>query len=172
MIFRPDRSISSRNSAGFTLIEVMVVVVIVALMGGISMLALQQALSRPLSGQADQLQDWLESLVDRARLQGTTYGVRIEAQQWRALVYYRGQWLPLNEPAPFSMEGELELVLESRNRAEEDEAALPVLTLSAAGMEPDSFELQQSTADTPRFEFRWDSDERRLVRDNLQGGSR
>lgn len=172
MIRRPDRRSAARYSAGFTLIEVMVVVVIVALMGGISMLALQQALSRPLGGQADQLQDWLESLTDRARLQGTTYGVRVEAQQWQALVYYREQWLPLNEPAPFSMGGELELVLASRNNAEDDQEALPVLTLSAAGMEPDSFRLQQAMADAPLFEFRWQSDERRLVRDNLQGGAR
>lgn len=172
MIPRADRFAYPRRSAGFTLIEVMVVVVIVALMGGISMLALQQALSRPVSGQADQLQDWLEDLADRARLQGSTYGVRLEDREWQALVYYREQWLPLNAPAPFSMGGGLELVLESADGGEDDEEALPVLTLSAAGMEPDRFWLQQSTANAPLFEFRWASDERRLVRDNLQGGDR
>lgn len=161
-----------RRSAGFTLIEVMVVVVIVAVMGGISMLALQQALARPLSGQAEQLQAWLDALAERAVLQGLTYGVRPTQQHWQPVVYYRGQWLPLAEPAPFSLTEQLELVLmPAAYTTNNDDESLPLLILSAAGMEPSNFRLQQAETGQARFEFNWQADEQQLVWRNLQGGA-
>ena len=166
------RSTLGRN-AGFTLIEVMVVVVIVAVMGGISMLALQQALARPLSGQAEQLQAWLDALGERAVLQGLTYGVRPAQQHWQAMVYYRGQWLPLAEPAAFRLSEQLELALmPAADTADNDNEWLPLLTLSAAGMEPNNFRLRQAETGQALFEFSWQADEQQLVWRNLQGGAR
>ena len=168
-----SQHLSQCRSAGFTLIEVMVVVVIVAVMGGISMLALQQALARPLSAQAEQLQAWLDALAERAVLQGLTYGVRPAQHHWQAVVYYRGQWLPLAEPAAFSLSEQLELVLmPAADTADHDNEWLPRLTLSAAGMEPNNFRLRQTGTGQALFEFSWQADEQQLVWRNLQGGAR
>lgn len=90
-----------RPSSGFTLLEVMVVVVIVGLLAGFSALALNQASERPLRSESERFADWLQMVTDSALLQGVAYGLAEQQGEWQLLVYYRGQWWPAAQPEPF-----------------------------------------------------------------------
>jgi len=89
------------RAAGFTLLEVMVVVVIVGLLAGFSALAINQASDRPLRGEAERFADWLQMVGDSALLQGVAYGLGEDDKGWQLLVFYRQQWWPAAQPEPF-----------------------------------------------------------------------
>lgn len=90
-----------RRNSGFTLLEVMVVVVIVGLLAGFTALAINQASERPLRGEAERFADWLQMVADSALLQGVAYGLGESEEGWQLLVFYRQQWWPAAQPAPF-----------------------------------------------------------------------
>ena len=91
-----------RGQHGFTLIEIMVVVVIVTLMLSFGYVGFNQLLERRVSQDMQSLQHWLQTASDRAQLEGAVYGVRIEDQQLRFLTYRQGFWLPVLQQAPWA----------------------------------------------------------------------
>ncbi len=102
---------------GFTLIEIMVVVMIIATMSAISLLALNQASDRRYETEADKLLIWLQQISERASLEGAAYGIVPESDperegeatpsaiiRLRVVVYYRMRWVAVSAPEPFLLE--------------------------------------------------------------------
>jgi prepilin-type N-terminal cleavage/methylation domain-containing protein len=108
---------TGRREQGFTLIEIMVVVMIIATMSAISLLALNQASDRRYETEADKLLIWLQQISERASLEGAAYGVVPESDperegevtpsaimRLRVVVYYRMRWVAVSAPEPFLLE--------------------------------------------------------------------
>jgi general secretion pathway protein H len=84
-----------RSERGFTLIEIMVVVSIIAVLMAVAYLGFNQLLGRQFQRDAETLQAWLEDLNDRAILQGAVYGIEVAEEGVEPLVYRQGYWLRL-----------------------------------------------------------------------------
>ncbi|MEZ7860264.1 MAG: prepilin-type N-terminal cleavage/methylation domain-containing protein [Parasphingorhabdus sp.] len=108
---------TGRREQGFTLIEIMVVVMIIATMSAISLLALNQASDRRYETEADKLLIWLQQISERASLEGAAYGIVPESDperegeatpsaiiRLRVVVYYRMRWVAVSAPEPFLLE--------------------------------------------------------------------
>lgn len=102
---------SVRQQSGFTLIEIMVVVVILATLSLMTVAAINQAFERRYSNEAEKLLIWLNQLSEFSAMQGAAYGIVTEADKklktpvrLRATVYYRNRWLAVSFPEPFVLE--------------------------------------------------------------------
>lgn len=99
--------IARQYQRGFTLIEMLVAVMIVAALSAMSILAINQAFDRRYVAEADRLLIWLQQLGENSALQGAAYGVVGEAgdagTQLRAVIYYRNRWVAVTMPAPFPL---------------------------------------------------------------------
>lgn len=99
--------IARQYQRGFTLIEMLVAVMIVAALSAMSILAINQAFDRRYVAEADRLLIWLQQLSENSALQGAAYGVVGEAgdagTQLRAVIYYRNRWVAVTMPAPFPL---------------------------------------------------------------------
>lgn len=108
---------TGRREQGFTLIEIMVTVMIIATMSAMSLLALNQASDRRYETEADKLLIWLQQISERASLEGAAYGIVPESDPERAgdvtpsaitrlrvVVYYRMRWVAVSAPEPFLLE--------------------------------------------------------------------
>ena len=82
--------IARQYQRGFTLIEMLVAVMIVAALSAMSILAINQAFDRRYVAEADRLLIWLQQLGENSALQGAAYGVISEAEdtgtQLRAVI--------------------------------------------------------------------------------------
>lgn len=114
---------------GFTLIEIMVVVMIVAMLSAMSLLAINQAFDRRYVSQADRLLIWLQQLAENSALQGAAYGIVTEdsPSQLRAVIYYRNRWVAVTAPAPFPLTEEAEV--DWLVQFDSDEELLPQQTI-------------------------------------------
>jgi len=116
-----------RQQQGFTLIEMLVVVMIVATISAMSVLAINQAFGRRYVAEADRLLIWLQQLSENAALQGSAYGVISDemesGSQLRAVIYYRNRWVAVTAPAPFPLSDDA--VLNWLVAFDEDEQLLP-----------------------------------------------
>jgi len=145
--------ILNSRQRGFTLLEIMVVVFIIAIMAGLSFFALNQASDRRYSSQAEDFLVWLEQLSDLAMLEGSAYGVTADDQSFQAMVFYNYAWYEVNVPEPFFFDDAVELTLTeneserksiSRNNsvnnrnAERNRVVLPDIIMHPDGyIEPD-----------------------------------
>ena len=116
-----------RQQQGFTLIEMLVVVMIVATISAMSVLAINQAFGRRYVAEADRLLIWRQQLSESAALQGSAYGVISDemesGSQLRAVIYYRNRWVAVTAPAPFPLSDDA--VLNWLVAFDEDEQLLP-----------------------------------------------
>jgi prepilin-type N-terminal cleavage/methylation domain-containing protein len=94
---------------GFTLVEIMVVVTIVALMISFGYLGFNQLLGRRTDEESQSLRQWLQSVSDRARLEGAVYGIQIEGEQLLPLTYRQGIWLKVLDQQVWAGDSEYQL---------------------------------------------------------------
>lgn len=148
---------SPGRTAGMTLLEIMVVVVIIAVLVSMSVLSLGDNNARLLSEESRRIQTLIRLAADDATLQGREIGIAFDNERYQFLVYddqFRGWQSITDDPIfrPRNMPGEvrMELYLDDQKlelpvAATESEAAeqLPtpqVLVLSSGEMTP--FELR------------------------------
>ncbi|MAM70108.1 MAG: hypothetical protein CMP91_03050 [Gammaproteobacteria bacterium] len=157
---------------GFTLLEVLVVVFIIAIMTGLSFFALNQATDRRYTSQAEDFRVWLQQLSDMAMLEGAAYGVSYAQEGLQPVVYYDYAWYRVSTPGVFRFNdaaslslvaegsGDLQPVRQSAN----GQQRLPELIMSPDGyLEPDLDLALRFESFAPVFKFRQDNDGINLI---------
>jgi general secretion pathway protein H len=80
------------RSRGFTLIEIMVVLVIMSVFLSIVILGFERIESRRVEQQADELVIWLKYVADSAIFDGVVYGIDLTPESLQVYGLSRGQW--------------------------------------------------------------------------------
>lgn len=162
----------SQRQKGFTLIEIMVVVVIIAIIAGLSFFALNQATDRRYTSQAADFQVWLQQLSDMAMLEGSAYGIKLTETGYQALVYYDYTWYQVATPETFSFNDEVSLSLvnaddgqlEQLTLARNNRQILPEIIMLPDGyMEPVQEVALVFVDFTPVFRFRQENNGFNLI---------
>lgn len=99
LILDPGHSETAmRRSTGFTLIEVMVVLVVISVIA--SMLTLNVSTRHTADDEVERLRLVLEAVAERAQIRGTPMAVELLPQGYRCSAFdLRGNWTPIrNEP--------------------------------------------------------------------------
>ena len=93
---------------GYTLIEIMVVIAVLALIATVAVGSINQTLNRRYSSEAEQFSIWLNQMSDMAVMQGAAFGVVGEVNkktkkitQLNAAIYYRNKWVKVTFPEPY-----------------------------------------------------------------------
>lgn len=132
-MIHPPRSAVCRSSAGagFTLIEILVVVVIVGIISGMLLVSFNLlGNDRNLKNQATRLASLLELTLDEATLQGRDFGLEVMRTGYRFVEFdpFFEQWNEvigdeLLRPRDLDEDQEFELIIEDRRVILEYEAA-------------------------------------------------
>jgi len=148
------------NQRGFTLLEIMVVIVIVALLSAISVPGLKLASERTRVAEAERIQAWIQILADRSQLDAVVYGIQLDDQaegsrHLQAMAYYRNHWYPLVEPEALQLAKGTSLVFPPAVDATWGGIRLPAVVLSEGVLIPEE-PLQISFASSDaRFALQW-----------------
>ena len=155
---------TKKQQSGFTLLEIMVVVIIIAVVSGISILALQQATRRPFLGEAEKLQNWLQDLSERAIFEGTSYGIIQDGNELKGLVFYRQHWFPLQSPEGFAVSEQATLMFAASEGdpgivgGTVNEDMLPGVIFNEVGIEPEEGLALAFDNETMRFDYVWNDE--------------
>lgn len=84
---------SSELTKGFTLVEILVALAILAIGLGLVVVGFGQLADRDLDNQARTITAWMQSLSDRSILEGGLYGFRVVGDQLQAVSWFDHQWL-------------------------------------------------------------------------------
>ena len=96
------------HQRGYTLIEIMVVIAVLALIATVAVGSINQTLNRRYSMEAEQFLSGLKQMSDMAVMQGAAFGVVGEVNkktkkitQLNAAIYYRNKWVKVSFPEPY-----------------------------------------------------------------------
>gem|GEM_PF-5738832 len=130
----------SRNRrSGFTLIEILVVLVIVALAGSFLIIGYNQLLQRKAATRIEELHAWLESAADISVLQSTVLGVTRIDNQLKLMAFFHGEWFLLADQVSLDIDENIQIIwpqelLDSAvMQGIEDDHPQPYLVLTPAG---------------------------------------
>ncbi|MFC5695109.1 type II secretion system minor pseudopilin GspH [Pseudomonas sp. GCM10022186] len=179
-----DRAPGAFACAGFTLIEVLVVMVIIGCLAGLAVISSGIAgPSRELRSEADRLAGLIGVLADEAVLDNREYGLRLERDGYQVYFYDEtgGRWQALSDGArqlpewaelSFELEGEpLVLPAPARDEQQSKDARPPLpqlIILSSGELSPFRLELGERRKDGLRLQL--SSDGFRLPRVDTLGG--
>jgi len=158
-----------KSCRGFTLVEILVVMVIVGLMAGMAVLAIGGDPHQQLKQEAQRIRSVLQLAADEALLQGQEYGLKLAPDGYQVVLFdeEQEQWTETTQQAfsAYQFPNDITLSLQSEgskidltilNKTEEatqnqkpaEESALkPALLLLSSG-EMTPFTLQLHSADT------------------------
>jgi len=96
------------HQRGYTLIEIMVVIAVLALIAAVAVGSINQTMNRRYASEAEQFSIWLNQMSDMAVMQGAAFGVVGEVNkktkkitQLNAAIYYRNKWVKVSFPEPY-----------------------------------------------------------------------
>ena len=98
-----------KASQGFTLIEIMLVVVIASFMVAMMVFGFDQTLNRRKSAAAEEVYQWLQAAADTSVFQTTVIGVTQNQNQLLLLAFYQDDWYRLADQEPLSLNEEIQL---------------------------------------------------------------
>lgn len=98
-----------RVSRGFTLFELMVVLVIGSLMSAVLVFGFDQTLNRRKDAAAEELLQWLRAAADTAVFQSTVLGVTQEQDQLILLAFYQDSWYRLADQESLLLNEEISI---------------------------------------------------------------
>lgn len=165
--------IPARVAAGFTLLEVLVVILIIGIVTSFAVLSLGgDRRGEELERETQQFTELLRLAAEQTVLRGEEWGVQIGAEDYRFLVYTEKGWVeqvedPLFRPRTLGVDTELEIELEGRdivlNAADDDDdkkqtdVLKPTLFILSSG-EISQFVAHFSAPETEqRFEVKADA---------------
>lgn len=87
------------RAAGFTLIEILAVVVIIGIVTAVAVISIKGLSGRSNEAQAaERLAGRIQLASENARLENIQYGLKIKTHQYEFLIYNnQGQWLPVTK---------------------------------------------------------------------------
>jgi len=92
ILTQPSKPTSADSSAGFTLIEILAAMAILAVGLGLVVVSFGQLADRDLDNQATTITRWMQSLSERSVLEGGLYGYRVVGNQLQAVSWFDHQW--------------------------------------------------------------------------------
>lgn len=97
-------AIGMNANRGFTLIEILIVIVIISMTVGFALLAFGDfGKSKQVLYAANQLENTLKLAQQQAILESSTLGLRIDSQSYQILKYQTSAWLPVSSRSVFKM---------------------------------------------------------------------
>jgi len=161
------KSSAVKTARGFTLVEILVVMVIVGLMAGMAVLAIGGDPHQQLKQEAQRIRLVLQLAADEALLQGQEYGLKLaregyqvvqfddEKEEWATatLEAFDAYQLPNDITLSLQSEGStVDLTIlnkneEEQNPQEESELKPALLLLSSGEMTPFTLQLHSANAD-------------------------
>lgn len=145
MIEAPTRNRRGVHARGFTLIEILVVLVIVAVMTGAALYRITvTGVDRGLELEGDRLCDVIQAATQQSGLEGRDLGIRFMPDRYEVLAYsaFRNEWAPITDDRLYARHdlpdgAHLALELEGKVTVLKmplaDEPAVPQVIVSAAG---------------------------------------
>ncbi|NNA03727.1 type II secretion system minor pseudopilin GspH [Pseudomonas lundensis] len=89
-----------RAVAGFTLIEMMVVIVLIGVMASMVRISQGDNHARLARQEADVLLNLMHGLREKAVLEGLEFGLRLEPTAYQLMGFTQDQWQPLQPAVP------------------------------------------------------------------------
>ncbi|WP_044874998.1 type II secretion system minor pseudopilin GspH [Pseudomonas sp. LFM046] len=165
-----QRAPGARASAGFTLIEVLVVMVVIACLAGLAVISSGVAgPSRELNQEAERLAGLIGLLADEAVLDNREYGLHLERDGYQVFFYdeTRARWQLLSEEGrqlpewaelTFELDGEpLVLPMPEKDvkkaKGKDKEPVPQLIILSSGELSPFRLELGERRKDGLRLEL-------------------
>lgn len=157
---RPGRQRSLER--GFTLLELLVVVVIVGIMASMVSLSVGGNESRALKNEAKRLTALLDMAIQESVLNGREMALEVDENSYQFLVYFEEEWLPLEGIDEFRLR-ELPLGIELQTEVEglaatEDRfgetAASRIWIMSSGEVSP--FSITLKLEDGPAYQLNGD----------------
>ncbi|MET0093044.1 MAG: GspH/FimT family pseudopilin [Sedimenticola sp.] len=98
----PYDRITFRHSKGFTLLELVVVVFLIALISSVTMLSIGDAgQGRQFENEIKRMELLLGLAAEEAIVRGESIGLSLSEVGYRYLLHEEGQWIALADPSPF-----------------------------------------------------------------------
>ena len=146
-----------RKQAGFSLVEILVVLVVLGLTATFATIGFQRLENDRLEKQAGQLSAWMQSVSDNAILDGAVYGIRLASnQQDLELAYFLdNRWWQVTDKdmSPPNVDEDTELLINVGEKWSPlpeytDEYASPGILFLPTGMAlPEQFRLVEQTGE-------------------------
>lgn len=138
---RASGNASLKRARGFSLIEILAVLVIIGVVSAVAILSMHALDSRSDQGEiAERLAGMIQLASENARLENTQYGLRIEPQHYEFMRFTSAGWAPVgNDPAlaahdlPDGMTASVRVQNPIRIPAPASAAAAATSTANAAG---------------------------------------